>query len=309
MELRHLRYVRAVAELLSFSRAAERLQVGQPALSRQIGGLERELGTRLFDRNRVHVQLTDAGRVFYVHACRILKDADTAIADAREAAAGVAGTLIICNDRRLTSDLIERVIAKFRVTYPRVCVTVFQLPHHEQLTALRTRRAHFGLVVGREFAGGEDLKTFRLLTSGLVAVVGASHRLRDATVVRIADLRNEMWLMPAGRKLQGLRDFIVQICRLSGFVPKVAPVPVPMAELGAALAAGGVSLLPEIVARTSVVDPEVRLIASDGAPVELQAAWHRDEESKLLQHFVEILRTHDFAGECGVAVRDQSTGR
>lgn len=308
MELRHLRYVRAVAELLSFSRAAERLQVGQPALSRQIDSLERELGTRLFERNRVRVQLTDAGRVFYAHACRILKEADVAIANTREAVAGVSGTLIICNDRRLTGDLMSGVIAKFRVGYPRVCVAVFQRPHHEQLTALRTRRAHLGLVVGREFADGGDLQTFRLLTSDLVVVVGSSHRLREATLLRIADLSNETWLMPAGRKFQGLRDFITQICRLSGFVPKVAPAPVTMAELGAAVVSGGgVSLLPEIVARTCVDGRDVRLIASDGAPVELQVAWHRDERSKLLQHFVGILRTHDFAGECGIAGRDQST--
>jgi DNA-binding transcriptional LysR family regulator len=79
MELRHLRYFQAVAGTLNFTRAAEQLRVAQPALSRQIRNLEQELGTRLFERNRVRVQLTDAGRTLAAHVERILAQVDIAV--------------------------------------------------------------------------------------------------------------------------------------------------------------------------------------------------------------------------------------
>jgi len=91
MELRHLRYFKAVAERLSFSRAAEELRVAQPALSRQVKALEEELGARLLDRNRVRVQLTDAGRTFYAHTCKVLAQVDVAVAATKDTATGWAG--------------------------------------------------------------------------------------------------------------------------------------------------------------------------------------------------------------------------
>lgn len=84
MELRQLRYFRAVAELLSFSRAAEQLHVAQSALSRQIQALESTVGARLLERDRAHVALTVAGKSFYRHTCALLAGLDGAIGDARE---------------------------------------------------------------------------------------------------------------------------------------------------------------------------------------------------------------------------------
>ena len=88
MELRHLRYLVAVAEDLSFRRAAERLHVSHAALSQQIGDLEDELGLRLFDRNSHRVELTEAGRAFLSGARRTLTAAKYAIIEAKEAAQG-----------------------------------------------------------------------------------------------------------------------------------------------------------------------------------------------------------------------------
>ena len=79
MELRHLRYFHAVATTLNFSRAAESLRVAQPALSRQVKALEAELGVQLFERNRVRVQITDAGRLFLTHVEKVLAQVDMAV--------------------------------------------------------------------------------------------------------------------------------------------------------------------------------------------------------------------------------------
>src|SRR5271155_4430571 len=101
MELRHLRYFHAVVDTLNFSRAAEKLRVAQPALSRQIRDLENELGVRLFDRNRVHVQLTDAGRTLAAHVAKILAEVDIAVESVRAAQRGAGGRLMVCDDWRV----------------------------------------------------------------------------------------------------------------------------------------------------------------------------------------------------------------
>lgn len=173
MELRHLRYFKAVAELLNFSRAAEKLRVAQPALSRQVRNLEDELGVRLLDRNRVRVQLTDAGRTFYTHTCKVLAQVDMAVASVQEAVAGIGGEFIICNDWRLSNRFVLGAIAEFRMRYPRVEVTLNDLHIHEQVTALRTRQAHLGFVIAREFAADDELETLGILTSELMVVVAS----------------------------------------------------------------------------------------------------------------------------------------
>lgn len=175
------------------------LRVAQPALSRQIRDLENELGTRLLDRNRVRVQLTDAGRTFYAHTCKILAQVDIAVASVNEAVAGTSGEFIICNDWRLSNRFVLGTIAEFRTRFPRVEVTLRDLHIHEQLTALRTRRAHLGFVIAREFAANDDLESLNLLTAQLLVAVGANHRLSSGedSAGGTRPGGNRLWRVPA----------------------------------------------------------------------------------------------------------------
>src|SRR5580700_11995438 len=91
MELRHLRYYLAVADALNFSRAAERLRVAQPALSRQIHDLEEQLGFKLFERSTAKVHLTEAGRFFQQQAAKLLMQLDIAVTSAQRIARGTTG--------------------------------------------------------------------------------------------------------------------------------------------------------------------------------------------------------------------------
>lgn len=291
MELRHLRYFKAVAELLNFSRAAERLRVGQPALSRQIRNLEHELGTRLLDRNHVRVQLTDAGRTYYAHTCKILAQVDIAVASAQETMTGASGELVIYNDWRLSNRFVLGAIADFRARYPRVEVTLRDLQVHEQLTMLRTRKAHLAFLIGREFSTSEGLESLSILTSDMIVTVGDRHRLAAAKNVRIADLAGETWIITGQQEAPGLREFITQICRLSGFNPIFTRPTQTIEGVLARVATGyGVCLLPEFLVASLPANPFVRCLRSDCAPFEMRAAWHRSEDSKLLQQFLAILR-------------------
>ncbi|MBI5768989.1 MAG: LysR family transcriptional regulator [Verrucomicrobia bacterium] len=290
MELRHLRYFQAVAEQLNFSRAAERLHVAQPALSRQIRDLEAEIGARLFDRNRVRVQLTDAGRTFHQHVSKLLAQVDIAIASVRDTNRGHGGQLTICADWRLSINLIPESIAEFRTRYPHVDVVLKELHMSEQVSALRTRQAHIGFLLQEELVPRGDLESLLLIRSDLCVVVGPGHRLARRRQVPIATLRDEAWIKLNGDHGDGYRTYVTQICRLAGFAPAFAPQAASSLEALLSLVATGygVGVLPAFMRPTS--QPTLRFLRSDCRPIELCAVWPRDQQSVLLQHYVEILR-------------------
>ena len=124
MELRHLRYFRAVAEELHFGRAAERLLIAQPPLSQQIRQLERELGVTLLTRSTRSVELTPAGRVFLDRTVKILAAVDDASEQARRIADGMEGRLVIGCVGSATYSLLPLLVRALRKTLPAVDLSV-----------------------------------------------------------------------------------------------------------------------------------------------------------------------------------------
>src|SRR5689334_25413092 len=118
MELRHLRYFIALAEELHFGRAADRLQMAQPPLSRQIRALETELGVRLLARTKRGVQLTDAGRVFREEARAALARSERAVESVRRAARGEVGAVALAFAPTVALSLIPRLIPRFLDRHP-----------------------------------------------------------------------------------------------------------------------------------------------------------------------------------------------
>jgi len=288
MELRHLRYFQAVAELLNFSRAAERLRVAQPALSRQIRNLEEELGTRLFDRNRVRVQMTDAGRVFYSHTCKILAEVDMATHAAREAVRGESGELIVCHDWRISNQLLSKTIVDFRKKNPRVEVLLQDVPMHEQLGLLRARRAHVGFVMRNDLGARPELDFLPIMRTELQLIVSENHRLAKEESVRIAQLADETWLLVDEKLAPGFRGYINQICRISGFAPKFGKKAHTAGGLLALVATGyGICILPDSVI---LENPMVRFLGTDCLSLEMCAVWNRGEDSNLLRQYLAILK-------------------
>ena len=136
MELRHLRYFAAVAEELSFRRAARRLYVSEPTLSQQIGDLEDELGLKLFNRNSRRVELTEVGRVFLMGARRALVSAQEAVTQAKAVATGERGRLTIGTIAPVTHAFLPDALAQFRELFPLVEVSVLHMDNRTQTEAL-----------------------------------------------------------------------------------------------------------------------------------------------------------------------------
>ena len=289
MELRHLRYFKAVAEMLNFSRAAERLRVAQRALSRQIRALEEELGMPLLERER-GVLLTDAGRVFYTHTCKILAQVDIATASARQAAGGGGGELIICNDWRVAGQFVPANVAEFHRRFPQAEITLRDLRFHDQLAALRARHAHVGFVMRALLTRAGELESMLVLRTRIMAVLPARHARARRGGLHLADLAGESWVAIDEKEAPGYAAFLTQLCRLSGFTPRIGQTAAtPEGLIGRVAAGYGVALTLESNAPHH--NQLVRVRALDVDPLELCAVWHRREKSQLLHAFLDLLRS------------------
>ena len=146
MEFRHLRYFVAVADKLSFTRAAAALHVAQPSLTRQIQNLEEEIGVRLLDRSKKHVGLTDQGRAFLVDAKRLLALAAESVQAVQRLSRGETGQLNIGYLSNFNFDLLPRTLATFRQDHPLVSLNLFDMTPAEQYRALESRKIDLGFV-------------------------------------------------------------------------------------------------------------------------------------------------------------------
>ena len=291
VELRHLRYFAAVAEALNFSRAAEKLRVAQPALSRQIRDLEREMDTLLIDRGHGRMHLTDAGRVFYSHIAKLLAQVDIAVTAAQEAARGQAGRLIIGGDWQLVLGPVPACVRAFREEAPLTEVELAELPVLAQLEALRAGVIHLGLVPHEVVGLREDLETTHVLRTPLMVAVAAVHPIAGRSSIRLIDLADEVWTFVDNNSVRGHRVFIVQRCRLAGFTPRFTKAATSLDGMLANVASGGgITLLPESAIPAG--HPQIRTLETDCDPMEISAVWRRDDPSRALHRFVEILRAH-----------------
>jgi DNA-binding transcriptional LysR family regulator len=251
MELRHLRYFVAVAETLSFRKAASRLFVSEPALSQQVRHLEDELGLKLFDRNSRGVELTEAGRVFLRSAQRTLVSAQEAVAQVREVAAGQRGRLLIGSIGPLVHAFLPDALALFRERFPLVEVTVLNMDGRAQAEALANGTIMLGIGYrGTHLVGSESLIVTPLLRCGFTIACAQNRWRAKQGTPKLADFSEDNFLTLS--REEDARDYmslVRTICqRVAGFEPNFLKVGNSLESLLSMVAAGrGVLLAPEIV--------------------------------------------------------------
>jgi DNA-binding transcriptional LysR family regulator len=188
MELRHLRYFVAVAEEENVTRAAARLHVSQPPLTRQIRDLEEELGVALFERNGKSIRLTDTGRTFLGEARASLKRVDEAIRAVQSAARGQQGELHVGYAPSPTVEILPKILQAFQKKWPGVSVVLHDHSSPEMLAALRKGHLHAALMMQPSLQAARGL-TFRALCSYPVGIIVApAHPLsrhRSVTVEQV----------------------------------------------------------------------------------------------------------------------------
>jgi LysR family transcriptional regulator, benzoate and cis,cis-muconate-responsive activator of ben and cat genes len=289
MDLRRLRYFVVVAEEANIGRAAARLNISQPPLTRQIQQLEDDVGTSLFQRTRKGVRLTNAGQVLFEEARNLLVLANRAHERTRLAGLGQSGRLDI---GVFGSNIlaIPQLLQTFRQKFPEVDVVVHAMNKEKQLEALYDRRVTVGFnLLGLKLAGiGNEI----VRAEPLVVAVSANDPLSKRTSIALADIADRPMVIFASGPRPNLMDMIFALCLNEGFQPTISREVVDSVTAVALVAAGfGVSLVPATVSQLNL--PGVafrRLNRSPPVTVDLNCIYRHDDTSLILLSFLDTIR-------------------
>lgn len=290
MDLKAMRYFLAVAEEGNFSRAAERLHMAQPPLSRQIKALEDELGTTLFVRTAKGAELTEAGVALLDEAPNVLALAQRARERAKAAGSGWVGRLDIGLFGSGVLDAIPRILARFHAARPEVKIVLHNLTKAEQLQALRERRIAVGF--NRLLpADEEDIDAKVVLREGLVVALPRHHPLAARKRLRITDLHQEPMILYPNLPMHGLAQEVATAFRAEKVSLQVEQE-VEDVLTAVALVAGGFGLAITTDSATNLRLPGVTfrpLQSRHLDSLELSCLYRRHDRSALLAAFLGVV--------------------
>lgn len=290
MELRHLRYFVAVAEEENVSRAALRLHVSQPALSRQIRDLEEDLGFPLLERSAKSVHLTGAGRAFLTETRAILQRVEEGVKTARAIALG-GDELHVGYAMSPTVRLLPPALRAFQAGEPKVRVKLHDLSTEEMLAGLRTGKLQIALLVRSNPTMLRGLRTEKLASVAMCLAVAPNHPLAGMSRVRLAALSGYPLIAMSRKEYPDYEELLNAHFAKGKLKPHIAEEHDSIASLITAIESGnGVALVTESIACLS--GPRLKLLPLSPAPAPLTvvAAWPESGLSPAGERFLECAR-------------------
>jgi LysR family transcriptional regulator, benzoate and cis,cis-muconate-responsive activator of ben and cat genes len=290
MDLKQMRYFLAVAEERHLGRAAERLHMAQPPLTRQIHALEEELGAPLFTRTPKGMELTEAGQTLLDEVPNLLALAQRARERTRAAGRGETGRLDVGLFGSGVLDVIPRLLARFHAERPDVKIVLHTMTKAEQLDALRERRISVGF--NRLVPPEPDLVIETVLREQMRVALPEGHRLCAQTSVRIPDLRGEPMILYPNLPLPGLAQQVMQAFAQEG-TPLQIEQEVEDVLTAVALVAGGFGACVTTASSESLRLPGVVYRPLDCAylrDIELSCIHRRGDGSPVLAAFLGVVR-------------------
>lgn len=284
MELRHLRYFHAVAEELSFSKAARRLHIAQPALSRAVQELEAELGSLLLDRSRRVIRLTPGGEVLLREAGVLFERLDETVRKVRRAAAGEEGELRLGYIGPPTRAFLGGLLKAFHQRFPRVNLVLEERTPERVWEMVSKGRLSVGLtrpVLAHEALG---LQSLLLCQEPLCAAVPVVHPLSERDSIRWEELADEPIVILARREGAGSHDTILAACAAAGFTPHLVHTPSVIGTILRYVEAGtGIGIVPESVVPDSDSVRLIPLTPRETLPVVM--VWSREGDDPAVTAF------------------------
>ncbi|AVU74684.1 LysR family transcriptional regulator [Pseudomonas sp. Fig-3] len=289
-ELAQLRCFTTVATELNFRRAAERLNMTQPPLSRQIQLLEHHLGVELFTRSTRSVALTAAGRAFFIEAQNLLEQAQQAAVAAKRFAQGDIGSVTISFVGSAVYEFLPKVIAEARLKQPQVKIVLSEMNTYQQHEALRARRIDLGIVRSPLLETG--YATECLVREPFVLAVPVGHPLASADSVGVEDLDGEPFLMYSHSAYPPFNELLTGMLRSARVAPQFVQWLGSSLTILALVNAGmGLALVPRCA--TSVVFRQVvfrEIDLGEGVQSELHLVWRQDNDNPAFAMLLEGIR-------------------
>jgi DNA-binding transcriptional LysR family regulator len=282
MELRHLRYFVAAAEELSISRAAARLQVSQPPVTRQIHDLEEEIGTTLFDRSNKRLRLTAAGEFFLQEARKILSQVERATRTAKARGRGQTGLITIAFLSPIGGMFLPQVVRSFRQKHRSVDIDLIEMVPREQVESLHERQIDLAFVAKVEVESADAFSFETVMDVPVQVALSPQHRLSQLKEIPLHELKDETFITIKRSAAPATHGLLLRVCRSAGFEPYVLKQSEqPQSILDLVAADAGVAILPANFGRYQT-DVVMRPLVPNPAPIPLCMVWRKDDMSRPL---------------------------
>ncbi len=287
MDIRRLKYFIVTAEERSISRAAERLHITQPPLTRHIQSLEEELEVTLFNRTNWGVELTEAGKTLLSHARNIKTHVELATEQIRKVAKGQAGRIDIGVYGSAMLDIIPKILNSFSSSHPDVNVVLHFAPKGSQIEALHQGRIL--ITFDRYLPETPELKSELISSESLWVALNQNNPLATSADIDIDALRNEPLI---GEQDQCLYLACKPLFKYYDFEPRVVQKATDMISAVAMVAGGfGSAFVPESVLNLQLPNVVYRPLRTDmECRIDLHCAYRKNEQSPLLKSLLECIR-------------------
>lgn len=287
-----MRYFVAVAEELSFSRAAQKLHMAQPPLSTQIKQLEEELGVQLFERSSRGVRATDAGELLLEEARRIFLQVDQTVRVVQRVGHGEVGRLTLGFVPSSSNEVLPPILSNFSEQFPEVELFLREMRPDLIVQRLHAKQLDAGFV----YLPLDDptLAVECLSREPLVLALADTHPLASESEVDLRSIAQEPFILPARyQKIPGLYGQVTEACRQAGFTPNAVQKDVWLMQTIVGLVAGniGVALVPASVRNLRRKGVVYKSVHGLSPTVELGVIWHREGPGAVLNSFLRVART------------------
>ncbi len=287
LELRHFRYFLAVAEEGHFGRAADRVCVAQPAISRQIQQLEEELGVRLFDRARQGTKLTDAGRQLAVRTKALLRELHSAVSEIREVAGAIPAVVRVgFVEMSFYSGIIPAFVQRFRSTHPNVRVELVPASSAQQRQMLEAGAIDVGLMY-HETPDTTAYAAKMIGSEPLMLAIPQNHALARRRAVALRDLQKESFIWFPRPQNPAFYDHAASVCAEDGLQLRIvqdgANDPTQLTLVGAGI---GLSFTPRSAQRTKPDGVSLVEIRNQPLQLDLYAVSQAMDQRPVVTRFV-----------------------
>ncbi len=285
LELRHLKYFVAVAEDLHFRKAAERLFISQPGLSRQIKQMENDLGVKLFERHNRKVELTKAGSYLKTEVTQYLKGLDRIFNQAKLLSDGIGGDLKFGYVGSAMQEIIPDLLLKFRKENPNAQFSLKELDNQKQIESLLSHDIDIGFV--RLERVPRDLKIKPVLKENFCLVLPIDHPINDANFKSIKQFKNDAFILFDSKYSASYFEKVMQIFDDNGFVPIIAHNTIHASSIYKLVENNfGISIVPKSLQTQNIKGVKFIELTEISQKTVLSVVWNKRNRNPILEKFL-----------------------